>query len=234
MSGVPVSLLVMSENGNIVTVEQLDVDADKTFSAELAAGGQLWKTGTYTIKAQYGSPNRSATTMFEFGAAAMPAPGPGSEPGAPGGQEMQTYRLSVEDLGTFDIGYSITGGSISSITADDGSNSVTVQIDATDDGELMLALPRDVIDARMDGCDGADEDFIVLVDLEERDFEESKTSDARTLTIGFEAGAEEIEIVGTCAVPEFGAVAVLILAAAVIALVAMSARSRLGVAMPKY
>ena len=42
LSGFPVTLRVVAANGNIVTLQQLDVGADKKFSAELTAGGPLW------------------------------------------------------------------------------------------------------------------------------------------------------------------------------------------------
>ena len=71
------------------------------------------------------------------------------------------------------------------------------------------------------------------VDGEEVDFDETTTSSDRTLTIQFPVGAEEIEIIGTFVVPEFGTIAVMILAVAIISIIAVSARSRLSI-MPKY
>jgi len=230
LSGDQVSLRVIAANGNLVTIEQLEVGADKRFTVELAAGGVLWSSsGTYTVKVQYGGEQRSAETTFDFGGSTIT--GPGSDPSDTGTD--RTYIIDVPDLGTFSVGYSITGGSIKSITPDGEFSSLIVAIDATDDGEVTLTLPREVIDARMNGCEGADGDFFVLVDGEEVDFDETKTSQDRTLTIGFFAGSEEIEIVGTCAIPEFGAVAALILAVAIISIIAVSARSRLSI-MPKH
>ncbi|MDX1595375.1 MAG: PEFG-CTERM sorting domain-containing protein, partial [Nitrosopumilaceae archaeon] len=55
----------------------------------------------------------------------------------------------------------------------------------------------------------------------------------RTLTISFYAGAEQIEIIGTMVVPEFGTIAALILAVAIISIVAVSAKSRLSI-IPRY
>ncbi|HSF28153.1 MAG TPA: PEFG-CTERM sorting domain-containing protein, partial [Nitrosopumilaceae archaeon] len=75
--------------------------------------------------------------------------------------------------------------------------------------------------------------FFVLIDGEEVDFEEEATSNDRTLTIHFQDGAEEIEIIGTFIVPEFGAIAALVLAVAIISIIALSAKTRLRL-MPKY
>ena len=44
LSGTPVSLQVFAANGNLVTIEQIDISPDKTFSTEIFAGGGLWKS----------------------------------------------------------------------------------------------------------------------------------------------------------------------------------------------
>lgn len=231
LSGVPVSLRVIAANGNLVAVQQIDVGADRKFSIELVAGGGLWSSsGEYTVNVQYGSQQRVAETAFDFGGSSGPAPGP--DPGSSMSVDS-TFSVDAGDAGSFDVGYAITGGSIENIAVDGETSSLIVTIDATDDGELVLTLPRDVIDARMGGCEGADDVFYVLVDAEEVDFAETKTSGERTLTIGFVAGSSEIEIIGTCAIPEFGAVAALVLAAAIVSIIAVSARSRLSI-MPRY
>ena len=78
-----------------------------------------------------------------------------------------------------------------------------------------------------------DDSFFVIVDGEEVDFTETMTtSTERTLTIDFPAGSEEIEIFGTFVVPEFGTIAAMILAVAIISIIAVSARSKLSI-MPR-
>lgn len=230
ISGMSVTYQIISPNGNnVVGAGQTTVDDDRTFSFnELTAGGILWTAaGDYTVRVQYGA-NRVAETTFAFG---------GSEPGMarpPTDAGTTMFTLQAGEAGSFDIGYSITGGSVTGMSISGEFNSLTVNIAPTDDGELSITLPRDVIDAKaMNGCDGDDGQFIVIVDRQEQEFRETVGSDSRTLTIGFFADSEEIEIIGTCAVPEFGAVAVVVLAAAVIAIVAVTARSRLSLA-PRY
>ena len=63
---------------------------------------------------------------------------------------------------------------------------------------------------------------------EEVDFEEITTDTDRRLTIGFSAGTEQIEIIGTFVIPEFGTIAAMILAVAIISIVAISAKSKLN------
>jgi len=216
LSGVPVSLRVIAPNGNIVTVAQIDVGSDKKYSAELTAGGALMRQGgTYTVTVLYGTENRVAETTFEFAGSSGPA------------MKAPTMAVAGTD---FMVKYQITGGKLLSITPDVDANSLIVAIDAINDGSLTITLPRELIDAKI-GDD--DDQFFVLVDGEEVDFVETKTATERTLTISFYAGAEEIEIIGTMVVPEFGAIAVLILAVAIVSIIAVSAKSRLSI-MPRY
>ncbi len=134
------------------------------------------------------------------------------------------------DTTDFMVGYQITGGNLISIKPDLDANSLIIAIDAFDDGQLTITLPRELIDAKIGD---EDDDYFVLVDGEEVSFDETTTSTDRTLTISFPAGAEEIEIIGTMVVPEFGAIAALILAVAIISIIAVSAKSRLSI-MPRY
>ena len=108
---------------------------------------------------------------------------------------LTTESISAEMLDLEDLDYSITGGTVSSIEADTDFGSLIVIINTDNDGQLTITLPRAFIDATIGG---ADDDFFVLADGEEVTPEEiSTTSEARTFIILFEAGIEEIEIIGT-------------------------------------
>jgi predicted secreted protein with PEFG-CTERM motif len=171
--------------------------------------------GEYTIQVLYGTENRTAETTFSFAGSSMTSGPEGLVPVA----------------GTdFMVAYEITGGKLISITPDVDANSLIIAIDAISDGQLTITLPRELIDAKIGD---EDDDFFVLVDGEEVDFDETITSTDRTLVISFFAGAEEIEIIGTHVVPEFGAIAALILAVAIISIIAVSAKSKLSI-MPRY
>lgn len=223
LSGYPVTLQVIAANGNLVTVEQLDVSGDKTYGIDITAGGALWRSaGTYTIKVLYGTDSRIAETTFEFG---------GSEGST--GPRMKT--IAVTGNPELLIGYSIKGGKIISIVPDIEAKSLIVTLETTSDGEVTLVLPRGVIDAKLgpDGRSGEDDSFFVLVDGSEGDFEEITTANDRTLTIQFDEGTTQIEIIGTWVIPEFGAMAAIILAVAIVSIIAVSARSRLNI-LPRY
>jgi len=111
---------------------------------------------------------------------------------------------------------SASGASVTSITANADDDSVIIAIDAEDDGELSVTLHSKVITAFDDGT------YFVLIDNEEVEFEQSGNS----LTIPYEAGNERVEIVGSHVVPEFGTIAMIILAVAIVSIIAITAKTR--------
>ncbi len=97
----------------------------------------------------------------------------------------------------YSVDYSIIGGKLLHITRDVEANSLIIPISATSEGSLTLAIPRSVLDTKIDGTHN-DDVFFVLVDGEVVHFDETPSSySKRTLTISFSADAEEIEIIGT-------------------------------------
>lgn len=241
LQGEAVALQVLAPNNNRIQVAQLTVAGDGTFETTVVPGSLWTKAGDYTVMVTYGG-NTAQTTLAFGGSSGAVAPEPPMPDPAPGTGGMDTMMGSLLPPGSptmalaapddnVMLGYSITGGSLVSIVPEVESNSIVINIDADSDGSLIIDFPREVLDARLgsDGCSGGDDSFIVLVDLEERSFEESSTDTLRSLSIPFEAGATQIEIIGTCVIPEFGTIAVMILAVAVVAIVAMTARSRLSI-----
>jgi len=218
-SGTPVSLMVKNDKA-IVALAQLTVGADKKFSAEITAGGTMRTSGMYTVEVTHGTTNRIATTSFEFS---------GSTTSPVDTSRVTDTTVSMEGSSDL-IGYEISGGKLLNIIPDVDANSLIVSIDATSDGSLTLTIPRSILDATMNG---EDDEFFILIDGEEVDFDETTSSTDRTITIEFAAGAEEIEIIGTFVIPEFGTIAAMILAVAIISIIAVSAKSRLSI-IPRY
>ncbi len=222
-SGTPVSVIVKAPNGNLVYLAQPTVGDDKKFSAELTAGGGLMKVeGSYIVEVQYGSENRSAETTFAYSGSEVRVPIT-----FPPGVTDKTIKIDgSDDLLT----YEIIGGKITSIAPYVEGNSLVIGIEATDDGTLTITIPKSVLVAE---TDGVDDSLIILIDDEEGEFDEVITSTGRTLTIPFPVGSETIEIIGTWVIPEFGTIAAMILAVAIISIIAISARSRLSI-IPRY
>jgi len=217
ISGTPVAVIVRNPIGNLVLIAQPDLASDKTYSTTITTGGPLWQAaGTYEVDVQFGSKDRSAKTTFQF---------TGSAGGTPG----NTIKVDGTD---FSVTYSITNGKVLGIKADIQSRSLIVSIKTTGDGKLTIDLPRALIDAKKI-ADQTDDQFFVLNDGQEAQFTETKTTTDRTLTIPFTDGTGQIEIIGTWIVPEFGTIAMLVLAIAIISIIAVSAKTGLRF-MPKY
>ena len=116
--------------------------------------------------------------------------------------------------------YDISGGHVISATVNTNDNSFIINIDADDDGTLTISPST----STQKGI------FMVLVDGEESDDAEIN---GNTVIVPFNAGAEEIEIIGTFVIPEFGTIAAMILAVAIISIIAISSKSRLSI-VPRY
>ena len=213
-----VNIRIIDPIGNLVKVDQVDLGSDRTFSTSITATGALWQeAGTYQVKTQYGSLNTTAITIFQFS-------------GSSGnGQGENTVKVDGTDLS---VKYSITNAQVLDISANTQSKSLIVSIQTTGDGVLTITLPRTLTNAILPT--GQDDKYYVLVDGQEADFQETSTTKTdRTLSIPFIDGTEEIEIIGTQIVPEFGPIAALVLAIAIISIIAVSAKTGLRF-MPKY
>ena len=226
--GDQISLIVQAPNGNIVQLDQMTVESDKKFSAEINPNGPYWKTpGMYKITITQNE-NNQATAYFEF--TGITSPSVNEEAVAEESEAtiidsiITATSITIQDS-TDLISYEITNGKVINSIPDLDAVSLLLYIESTDDGSITLTIPRSVLDATINS---EDDQFFVLVDGEEVDFEEIATSTERTLTINFMAGTEEIEIIGTFVIPEFGTIAAMILAVAIISIVAISAKSRPG------
>ncbi len=218
--GTPLTIQILDSNNNLVQVAQIDVSQDGKYTDTIKAVGTLWKSnGTYTVKVQYGPPNVTAQASFTFQSSLVPT--------------SNVFQLKdPTSQQTFNVNYTISGGNVKTMTIDAQSLSVIASINSTSDGTITLQLPRALIDAKTNS--GQDDAFIILIDgAEVKPQSESSDNNFRNLTIQFLKGDQDIEIIGTQIVPEFGPIAALVLAIAIISIIAVSAKTGLRF-MPKY
>ena len=233
--GTDVILRIISPQAtNIIQVEQLEVDSDGNFSGNIETDfGGAWKnSGTYVINVFYWKDVR-VDIQFDYGMTSVgmqeTMPVPESIQNEEGIQSSEIVGVEILDsflvIDGINVNYTITNAKIISITPDLDAKSLIIKISTTDDGELVITLPKDVIDTDEEG-------FFVLVDGEETAYIEELHDNSRTLTIPFYYGSEEIEVIGTFVIPEFGLIGVLVLAISIIAIIAVTSKSRLSI-MPK-
>jgi predicted secreted protein with PEFG-CTERM motif len=219
----PVTVTVYGPQNNLVTVRQVEVSEDNTYETTFSTAGALFKqNGVYTIRVQYGPQEINNKATVEITGEMM---------------ERETTPCSADELAVkggskvYCVPYEVSGAVVTKATVSSATTSIVLMIDAESDGSISLMIPRNVLDSL---SNGRDSDFIVLVDGEEADFEEIDSDDAtRTLDITFSEGSTQIEIIGTWAVPEFGTMAAIILAVAIVSIIAISARTRLSI-LPRY
>jgi predicted secreted protein with PEFG-CTERM motif len=129
------------------------------------------------------------------------------------------------------------GGLVKEMRLNEKNFSLEISIATNSDGNLNINLPRNSIDSKT--TEGQDIDFIVLMyegDSEipiQTDFKKVENSNEfRSINIPVKNGDSKIEIVGTHVVPEFGTIAMIVLAVAIVSIIAVSAKSRLSI-MPR-
>ena len=201
--------LQLFREGNMIEIAQIKVSSDGNYSHTILAEGNLWKTqGEYVVKVTYGEGN-IAETIFSF---------------TPESAVLETtdiFEVDAGNSGTFDIPYTIRGGTLLDISIDQDIFGLVIKIDASDEGKLVLDLPRKYIDAEKQN--GKDEVFIILIEkinneiVETQYDEETSHSDIRTVTINFEEGDSQIQIIGTYVIPEFGTIVMIILTIGIMA-----------------
>ena len=216
LEGTDALIQVFSPIGNRVHLAQVGVDTDGSFSETVATSiGGVWKeTGTYTIQVNYG--DNSTQVEFEYGGMMSAGVQATPEFAMEENENDLSQSIMIED---YSLDYNLTCAEIQSLTPDTENKSLIVSIKTDCDGELTITLPKDVMDTDEEG-------FFILVDGDETNHKASSVGEFWTLTIPFSYGSEEIEIIGTFVIPEFGTIAGLVLILAITSIIIISAKNK--------
>jgi predicted secreted protein with PEFG-CTERM motif len=192
---------VLDPQGNRDRIDQIEAAADGSYSYSFTAGGLMNTNGDYTVRVSYKTTDEEAT--FGFTSTEVP---PGWIP------------IKVNINGTdHDIQYMITGNNtLDSVTGDIETISFLAEITAETDGTLSLRFAPSIFDA--------DDEFVAFADEVPADVDDRGTTSMNEIHIDFEAGTEQIEIIGDFIIPEFGAMAAIILAVAIVGIIVATAR----------
>ena len=139
--------------------------------------------------------------------------------GIPGVRCMAIASIGSQDFARFGREYhqrpNLAAGagnrSVPGLPVGEVEESRSIQHVARDSYEtITLDLPRKFIGAEKQ--DGKDDTFIILIDGIEVAYQETVVqSDSRVISINFEQGDSDIEIIGTYVIPEFGTIVMMIL-----------------------
>jgi len=218
-NGSDVTIIVeRTDPSGIAGIAQVSVNSNGDFSTTVNTATNSMKYDTiYLIKAQY--VDAETTVSIELTDADE------TYSLATSTEEEKTETALQELQSGGPLEYDLTCSSMSPTfwpNADD--NSLEISIDGTNDGVLTITLYEEIIKPFDDGT------FFVFVNGEE---EQDFVQDGNTLIIPCKAGDEKIEIVGSWAIPEFGTIAAMILVVAIVAIIAVSAKTKLSL-VPKY
>ena len=224
---VPVTIMLVNQYTSIVEVNQLVVNSDGSWSGQIVLNPEnrlQSEDGVYEIRAQYGSTKITTsvelTNAIEASETGTPVTGTavtGTTVTGPSGESF--YKL-----GAGQIEYDMTCNATPGFFANADDDSIVIYLDPTDDGIITVTLHEEIIKPFEDGT------FVVIVDNQEmQDF----TQVGNTLTIPCVAGTEKIEIHGSWAIPEFGVIAAMILAVAIVSIIVVTAKTKLSI-VPRY
>jgi len=212
VAGKEVLIRVYNPSDAAYRFDPVTPSSDGSYTYSLVVGGNLGIPGKYTVIASYDK--KESRTTFDL----------------TGAEGRSTYSLKAGGK-TYVIEYEVTGGgTVKSMLVRPTHNALVVSLDAAEDGQLVLYLPRAVIDSLDDT--GSDKKFLVTTtdieageDQENSSIRESKPDkDTRSITIDYQKGSYEVEIAGTSVVPEFGSLSAIILALAIVGIIAITAR----------
>jgi len=224
----PVTVLLINQYNSIVEIAQLDVNSDGSWSGQIVLNPEnrlQSEDGVYEIRAQYGE-HAETSISVELTNAVETSEAVGTEVGTavtgtdvtgPSGEPY--YKLAGGQ-----IDYDETCNSNPAFFANADDDSIVIYLDPTNDGILTVTLHEELIKPFEDGT------FAVIVNNQEmQDF----TQIGNTLTIPCVVGTEKIEIHGSWAIPEFGVIAAMILAVAIVSIIVVTAKTRLSL-VPRY
>ena len=221
-----VTIIVKSTNPpGIVQIDQISVNSDGNFSTMIETANVIMKKdGTYLIYAQYVNAEitvsvelTDAIEAADIGTAVTGTAVTGTDAIGPSGESFYKF-------GEGQIEYDVTCNATPAFFGNADDDSIVIYLDSTDDGILTVTLHEELIKPFEDGT------FVVMVDNQEM---QDYSQIGNTLTIPCLAGTEKIEIHGSWAIPEFGVIAAMILAVAIISIIMVTAKTKLSI-VPRY
>jgi predicted secreted protein with PEFG-CTERM motif len=199
----PLLIQVLDPQGNRDRIDQVDAAANGSFTYTFRAGGLMNSDGEYTVLVGYGDIEEEIPFQFTS---------------TEEGTGWRTINVNIEGTNQ-PIQYMITGSGnrLDSVTGDVNTTSFLTELTAVSNGTLSLRFSEDIFDA--------EEEFVAFIDEVPYDAELPAGPGAQnTLNIDFEAGTEEIEVIGDSIIPEFGAIAAIILAVAIVGIIVATTR----------
>ena len=227
----PVTLIVTAPNGNLITIDQLEPDANGIFGTNITIGGQLWlQDGMYTIAAQQGESSLYSIKLsieVNGGVATETSTGDSSLTSEAAEAAESEAEAEAEESGLSITANAINGSDTIGITGQTSKTNEDVTLTVTSPNGNIVS-----IDQLSPGSDGSfATDIVIGGQLWSQDGIYTVT--AQQGSVAAYKDTVEVDVLDGLVVPEFGTIAAMILAVAIISIIAISSKSRLSI-MPRY
>jgi hypothetical protein len=200
VTGEPLVIQIFNPGGDAYRFDHVIVAADGSYTYKFKVGGPLGIDGAYRVVANYN--DESTETAFDFTAT-------GDSSGVT--IEGESYEIRHHRGGV--------PAWVGDVTANTESKSLAFELGNTEDEVFQVELDSVLIDTDAE-C------FTVLIDGSAAGTScEGLDDDTVMLTVPVPAGSQSLEIVGTSIAPEFGAVALAVLAGMVTLTIVATRRS---------
>jgi len=225
----PIAVVCKSPGGaGVCGIEQVQPNSNGDFSVFFNTSSSLFKDdGVYQLEVTYASlANASISvelvdsieTSYEESESSAP------QMGTAVSGTLQQSGGTFYELGAGQVEYDMTCDADPAFFANADDDSLVIHLDPKSDGIITLTLHEELIKPFDDGT------FAVIINNQEM---EDFTQVGNTLTIPCTIGTEKIEIHGSWAIPEFGVIAAMILAVAIVSIIVVTAKTRLSI-VPRY
>ncbi|MBI2007073.1 MAG: PEFG-CTERM sorting domain-containing protein, partial [Nitrosopumilales archaeon] len=218
-----VSIVVTSPNGNIVTIDQVTPNANGDYATTIQTNSALWKQdGFYKITAQ-----QSSALMYTLSVQVEISGGTTAE--------TSVSQSSLDGLVTGGVAPTALRGLTMEVDAGGIRVAISGHTDRTNtDVTIVVKAPNGNIVTIDQVTPNANGDFATTIQTNSALWKQDGfyTVSAQQVGINGYSASAQVEIADGAVIPEFGTIAVMILAVAIISIIAVSARSRLNV-LPK-
>ncbi len=223
----PVAIIVTSPMfGNIIHTDQITPDANGNFMTEINVGGDKWKSdGIYIVTARHGQNN-----LYTMALPVEVVNGKTLETNV--SDDFMVNIVYTGDLITPKEGLNIeVDAPLGGTTIGVMGNTERTNTDVT----IQVFAPNGNFISAEQVTPDANGDFMIEINVGGSQWKQDGfyTIKAQQGLVSIFSDSVEVEIVDGAVIPEFGAIAALILAVAIISIIVVSAKTRLSI-IPRY
>jgi len=224
-----VIITVTAPNGNLVSVDQVTPDSNGEFATDISVGGPLWsQDGMYKIKANQGTSLLYSITVSVEVSSGMTAETTTTQSSIVSNTASVSVEPTVELAGLSIEANAMEGSDTIEVTGQTTKPNEDVVFTVTAPNGNLVSVDQVTPDSNGEFAT----DISVGGPLWSQDGAYTVTAQQGSDNSNF-IDSVQVDIADGLVVPEFGTIAAMILAVAIISIIAISAKSRLSI-VPRY